>query len=335
MLANYSMNPYAFSFTPAYARGGEKKPIDDLDGSGLSARDVIDGELAKLKSDTLRVQPEDDSRSLRVTSFTKYADFTFVEFEVGRAGLVGNLHQESGTKIPIKEKDHSGTLVRAMFVYPAGEHEVYWLSERSSTTSAFGYLESLLVSALRQATEKAKLTVKLDPVAEWTALQGWASQVMVREIRFDAPRPGGATQAIDVNGVSADVRFIVKPRGSLTLNRLLKNGGPDKQAVFGFLTDLPMVRKNSTANSVMKQGWRAQVAFKTRSGRQRSFGIAAEDKAPTLVYPVGPQGAGVSQTRRPPHKEFAVACHEFLDDVGGDLPGLMSVAQSILKTYEL
>ncbi|RWZ52522.1 hypothetical protein ELQ90_00760 [Labedella phragmitis] len=328
------MNPYAFSFKPSYARGGEKKPIDDLDGKGATARSAIDGALKSLKSARLKVHAEDESRSLRVTQITEYREFTFVEFEVGRAGLVGNLHQSTGGRIPYGEEDHNGTFVRAIFVYPKDAHEVYWLNERAGLTSAFSYLEEVLVAALRAATSDARITVSLAPVAEWSALESWASKVMVRELRFDAPRPGGSTQAMDVNGVHADVRFVVKPRGSLALSRLMGKNGPDRKAVFGFLTDLPLVRKTSTPNSVMRDGWRAQVSFQTPNGRQRSFGLATDDKAPTLVYPVGPQGAGISRAKRPSQREFAVACADFLSDVESALPGLKSVATAILSSFK-
>jgi hypothetical protein len=323
------MSPYAFSFKPRNARGGERKPIDNLNGKNLKARTIIEKTLQRIQGDVLTVSSDDETRSIRVKDLQKYDEFTFVEFGVGRAGVVGNLHQRAGTRVPFDADEHNESYVRGLFVFPEAGHEVYWLSERAGNTSTFASLSPLLMDSLRERVPE-NLTVKFDPVAEWSAVKQWANSVLVQEIRFDAPRPGGSTQAMDVNGVHADVRMTIKPRGSLALSRLLKKDGPDKQAVFGFLTHAPLVKK-TTASSVIGAGWKAQVAFKTPGGRQRSFGLATDDGAPTLIYPVGEQGAGVSKAVRPTHRDFAKACAEFLTDVDGRLPGLASVAQAILQ----
>lgn len=332
-MANYSMTPYAFWFTPRYSRGGERRPTNDVDAKGAVARDRIEAELKKLQGAKLIVSTDDETKSLRVTKFQSHADFIFVEFGVGRAGLVGNLHQRAGTLVPFDADEHNESYIRGIFAFPAGGHEFYWLSERAGLYSAVSYLDGPLVEGLRAISED--VTVHFSPVQEWSALKGWASQVLVQELRFDAPRPAGSTHAIDVNGIHADVRIIVKPRGSLALSALLKDDGPDKQAVFGFLADAPLVKQSrTTAKGVIAKGWEAQVAFKTKGGRQRSFGIATEDRAPTLVYPVGKTGQGVSKAYRPSDREFAEACAEFLDDADGRLPGLASLAKSILNLIQ-
>jgi hypothetical protein len=331
VVASYSMSPYAITFKPSYDRGGEKRPIDDLDGEGLTARSVIDAALGGLKQDSLKPRPDDDSKSIRVSSMLAFDEFTFVEVELGRAGLVGNIHPAAGGRVPYGEKDHNGAMVRAILVYVPGAYEVYLLNERASMTSAFSLLEDILVDALRAATNDARLTIKIEPVSEWNAMTAWANQVSVKELRFDAPRPGGSTQALDVNGIHADVQFIVKPKGSLALSRLLGPKGPDRNLVFGFLTELPLVSKRSTPNSLMKNGWKAKVTFRTPSGRQRHFGLATEDRAPTLTYAVGPTGGGVSTARRPGDGEFAAAAAEFLTDVAQPNNRLRSVAESILR----
>lgn len=329
-LANYSLTPYAFSLTPKYARGGERRPIDDIDGKGASLRDHIEVELSALISDSLQINPIDNTKSIRVTRFDQYAEFSYLELGVGRAGVVGNIHQRSGGRISYDDDEHNETFIRAIFVYPSGSHEAYWLSERAGQTSAFSSLGEILVRALRNKFQD--LTINLDPVAEWSAVKAWADQVSVQEIRFDAPRPGGSTQAIDVNGIHADVRIVIKPKGSLTLSKLVRDDGPDRQAVFGFLSGAPLISESAvTTDHVIGTGWKAQVAFKTRGGRQRSFGLALDESAPSLIYPVGVVGKGSAGARRPTNVQFAAACAEFLEDVEGRLPVGTSVAAEILN----
>ncbi|MFF2493481.1 hypothetical protein [Agromyces sp. NPDC058064] len=332
-MATYTMAPYALWLHPRYQRGGERRPIGDVDGSGGTLREVIDGALARLEGPSLVPLDgdDDDSRTLRVRTLYPYANFTLVEFGVGRSGIAGTLHQRNGNQVPFEADESNETVVRSMFVYPPDGHEAYWLNERASLATAFSTLQGHLVNAIR--SRFGDLTVKLGPVAEWSAVTAWANQVQVQELRFDAPkRPGASTQAIEVNGVHADVRIVVKPRGSLTLNRLIGNDGPDRATVFGFLSNAPLVEDSGvTGGQAMNNGWTATVAFKTRGGRQRSFGVAVDDSAPTLIYPFG-ANAGATSAYRPTDREFAEACAEFLQDAQQRLPINASVGAEILST---
>ncbi|WP_396290493.1 hypothetical protein [Curtobacterium sp. KT1] len=328
-MAQYSMTPYAFVLNPRNARGGERCKIDDVDGAGGTVRSVLDAKLTQLKGDQLYVDPDDDSKFIRVTRLYVYNDFTFVEFGTARSGYVGTLHQKSGTRVSYGADEANETLIRGIFAYPAGAHEAYWLSERAGNASAYSSMQSLLQNALRAAY--AGLTVKVDPVADWAAVRAWAQQVLVQEIRFDAPHRGGSTQAIDVNGLRADVRVTVKPRG-LSLNRIIDANGPKREDVYGFLSGAPLVANSgATTQSVIGDGWKAKVAFRNPSGRQRSFGLQADEGAPTLIYPVGKSGPGVPRSYRPTDHEFGVSCAEFLSDVSGRLPVGVNLPAEVLK----
>jgi hypothetical protein len=327
-VANYSMTPYAFALTPRSARGGERRPIDDLDGDGLTLQSLIDSTLQRFHRDALTIGAGDDSKSLRVNRMYSYDEFTFVEFGVGRAGLVGTLHQSSGNRVDYTADEHNESLIRGMFVYPSGAHEGYWLSERAGNNTAYSHFESLILRAIRDAVPS--LTVKIDPVADWAAVREWASSVLVEELRFDAPRAGGSSQAIDANGLHGEVRVIVKPRG-FTLNRIVNNSGADRDTVYGFLSNASFLSgTNVSPETLINEGWRARVAFKNPAGRQRSFGLALDDVGPTLVYQVGRDTAGTGRAYRPDDSEFATTCSEFFVDVKDSLPVGTTVAADII-----
>lgn len=322
------MTPYSFALNPRNARGGERKLISDLDGKGLSLRSIIDAQLASMKQAELILDSEDDSKSIRVIRMAEHDEFTFVEFGVGRAGLVGTLHQRKGTRVSYAADEHNESLIRGIFVYPSGAHEAYWLSERAGMSTGYSQMESIFLKVLRD--KLPDLTTKIEPVADWEAVKAWANMVQVQELRFDAPRAGGSTQAMDVNGYHADVRVTVKPRG-LVLNRIVTSSGPDRDTVYGFLSASPLISGSGvTPQSAIGDGWKAQVAFINPAGRQRSFGLATEDKGPTLVYDVGSTSAGQTRAYRPEDKEFAKTCSEFLIDVQTSLPIGQTVAADIL-----
>jgi hypothetical protein len=328
-VANYSMTPYAFSLNPRNARGGERKPIANINGDGQDLRSLIEDKLSDYTGDDLIIDSEDDSKSLRVARMYQYSEFTFVEFGIGRAGYVGTLHQRNGGRVGYAADEHNESLIRGMFVFPDDAHEAYWLSERAGNSTALSYLENVFLRAIREAAPE--LTAKIEPVADWAAVRAWSSNVLVQELRFDAPRAGGSTQAIEVNGLHAEVRVTVKPRG-LALNKIVKASGPDREEVFGFLSMAPLIARDGiSAESVIGDGWRAHVAFKNPAGRQRSFGLATEDVGPSLVYEVGSSSAGRSRAYRPEDREFAATCSEFLTDVAGRLPVGATVASDILN----
>lgn len=328
MASTYSMTPYAISFKPRYDRGSERRPIDDVNGEGGSVRSILDGLLRQLEGDDLVNDATDTTKSMRVRELTPLREFTYADLGLARSGLVGNLHRRRGTPVPYGTGDKNESFARSIFVYPEGAHEVYWLSERAGN-SAFSFLEGRITGALRSSFPD--LTMSLGPVAEWSALEAWSAAVSVKEMRFDAPRNNDNTQAMTVNGLRANVRVVVTPKASLKLNRVVKNDGPDRTEVFGYLSDA-IPGNSSSADALLHAGWRAHVAFETPTGRQRSFGITTEDKAPTLVYTVG-DTAGRATTDRPSNHDFAEACADFLNEVSDRLPVGASVADEILNTY--
>jgi hypothetical protein len=328
-VANYSMTPYSFSLYPRNARGGERRPIADLDGNGLELRSIIDDLLGRYEGEDLTPGQDDDSRSFRVARLYKYELFTFVEFGVGRSGIAGTLHQNNGTRIGYTPDEHNESLIRGMFVFPENGHEAYWLSERAGNNSAYSHLESVLLRGIRVSVPD--LTVKVAPVADWEAVRAWSSTVLVQELRFDAPRDGGSSQAIDVNGFHGEVRVTVKPRG-LALNRIVGDDGPNRDAVYGYLSSSPLVASSGmSVDSIIGAGWGAQVAFKNPAGRQRSFGLSLEDAGPALVYQVGSDAPGRPRSYRPEDDEFARTCSDFFVDVRGRLPVGANVASNITE----
>jgi hypothetical protein len=328
-MASYSMTPYAFSAYPRNARGGERRPIDDLNGRGSSLRTILDQTLGELRGDDLIIDQTDNSKSVRVARLYPYAQFTFVEFGIGRAGFEGTLHQSDGGRVGYTADEHNESRIRGIFVFPAGGYEAFWLSERAGNFSAYSHLEQRLLRAIRAADPD--LTVKLDPVADWEAVRSWSENVLVRELRFDAPRVGSSTQAMQVNGYHADVRVVVKPRG-VSLNRLLASEGPDREAIYGFLSGFsPLEESQRTPESIIGNGWNAHVAFTTPAGRQRSFGVATDEAGPTLVYQIGSDPAGVPGAYRPSDQEVAATCSQFLQEINSRLPVGTSVAEDILE----
>jgi len=330
------MTPYSLSFRPRYDRGNERRPIEDLDGKGLSLKTLVNDMLATYKGDDLIVSPEDQTKSLRVRRLYTFQEFTFVEFGVGRGGIVGELHQESGGRVAYHAGDHNETRIRGLFVYPKTGHEAYWLSERAGQSSAYWHVTKLLRAIQQKSVQMA--THSIDPVADWSAIKAWSAAMSVKEIRFDSPKSGSSTQAMNINGVNGDVRITIKARG-LTLNRLVKDDGPDSEAVYGFLSGAPLVKESGLSTErIIGEGWGAKVAFTNKAGRQRSFGISVEDEAPSLIYQVGTPPAksdktssGASQAYVPSDDEFRTTCAEFLEDIEGLLPNETSVVREILN----
>ena len=326
-VANYSLSPYAISLGVRYARGGERRPISDVDGKGTSLRSKLLANLLPLKKDELTPNAEDDSRLLRISRLQEFNNFVFVEFGVARAGVEGNLHRSRGkSRVRIDVDDASETFVRSLFVFIPGAHEVYWLAERAGMTSAVSFVQQRLADMLRDSFPE--LAPHIDPVVEWSAVSQWADSVLVNELRFEAPRPGNSTQAMDVNGIHASITVVVKPHGSLTLSKILNKNGPNKKAVYGFLSKGIFKSSRVSAASVIEQGWKAKVSFKTPSGRQRSFGVSTEDKAPSLIYSIGPTGQG-TQRMRPSDIHMLAACSEFLTDVDGTLAPKSAIATEV------
>lgn len=327
-LAGYSLSPYSISMGPRYKRGGERRPIDDVDGNGTTLRAMVLKVLESLRGKRLVPDSEDASNLLRVNRMEEFSSFIFVEFGVARSGLVGNLHQmATDTRVPIAAEDAAENFVRSVFVFPPKAHEAFWLAERAGSTSAVSIVEGKLSAAFKD--QVGDFTTYIQPVAEWRAVNKWADSVLVTQLAFEAPRPKNSTQAMDVNGIHASLSVVVKPRGSLVLKQLLNKEGPRKKAVYGFLSN--GIFKNSkgvSAGSVMEQGWKAKVTFKTPSGRTRSFGLATEDKAPTLVYEIA-SATGRQPVRRPEDTEVLKVCAEFVSDVTGTLVKNSSIAQEI------
>jgi hypothetical protein len=322
-MVNYGAAPYAISFNPAYARGGEQRPIDDIDGKGSGARAILINSLNALHGDDLIVDEEDSTRSLRVCRLEEFDQFIFVEFGVARTGVEGNLHPEQADRIPINSKDRSETYVRSVFFAPTGGHELFWLNERAGQTTAFGGFERRLRASLRAAFPE--FTYKCAPVADWAAVQSWSESVPVKDMTFVAPRSGGSTQAMDVNGIRARVEVKVKPKTPLALRQLLNEDGPDRELVFGFLAGSVFSQQTGVSSqSVVSAGWSARVTFDTPSGRQRSFGLDVVDKDPTLIYQVGPR-ADTGAASRPSDTEFLLACADFVSDASA----VIATAESI------
>jgi hypothetical protein len=328
LLVNYGATPYAISFNPAYSRGAEQRPISDVDGNGSAAKTVVHEALTALEGDDLVADQEDDSKSLRVCRVQEFDKFTFVEFGVARAGIEGNLHPEAADRVPINAKDQSETYVRSVFIAPDGGHELYWLNERAGQTTAYGSFERRLRAALRDAFPE--FTYKISPVADWAAVRSWAESVPVKDMTFVAPRRGGTTQAMDVNGIRARVEVKVKPKTPLSLRSLLNDTGPDRNKVFGFLAGSVFSDHNGVSSqSVVSQGWSARVTFDTPSGRQRSFGLDVVDKDPTLVYQVGPRSE-VGAASRPSDTEFLKACADFVLDASALIPSAESIKTDLV-----
>jgi len=318
-MANYSLSPYAIWLGVRNARGGERRPIADIDGLGTTLRSGVLKVLRDLAASTLTPDSADDSRLLRVARLQEFKNFIFVEFGVARGGLEGNLHKaKSDSLVPIAAADASETFVRAVFVFPEAAHEAYWLSERAGNSSAFSFILNRLSAHL--TSKFPDFTTHVDPVAEWSAVNEWASNVLVKQIRFDAPRPGNSTQAMDVNGVNAEISVIVKPRGGLVLSKLLKKEGPRKLAVFGFLSQgIYKSNRGVSAAKVIEQGWKAKVSFTTPSGHQRSFGVETGENPPSLIYDMpAPAGTG-ARAFRPADKVFLSTCSQVMSDVSANL----------------
>jgi hypothetical protein len=332
------MTPYSISFQPRYDRGGERRPIADLDGNGLNLRALVNDMLATYKGDELIVSPDDESKSLRVRRQYALEEHTFVEFGIGRGGLEGILHQRNGGRVTYAADDHNEPRVRGMFVFPKNGYEVYWLSERAGQASAYWHVTKLMRELQRESVAAATLTMA--PVADWSAIKQWSAAMSVKEIRFDSPRAGSSTQAMNINGSHGDMRVIVKARG-MRLNQLLKDDGPDADAVYGYLSEAPLVKESGlTAERIIGQGWAAKVAFTNKAGRQRSFGLNITDEAPTLIYQVGTAPAesdrtssGVARAYVPSDLEFDTTCAEFLDDISNLLPAETSVVTGIMKNH--
>jgi len=329
-VANYSLSPYAISAAPRYERAGERRPINDIDGTGVSFRQVILGVLRSVQGAALSINSDDASRGLRVAELVENDRFIYVELGVGRAGIEGTLHRRSGQSVDYGPDEHNESLVRSMFVFPRDGHEVYWLNERAGMASARSDLGQRLMRAFRDVAPD--MTFKVRPVVAWAAVMQWAQQVPVREINFDAPRDGDS-QAMLANGYGGNVRISVKPHADMRLSRLVRGDGADRQAVFGFLRDIPVVEDGLTVDGLVGAGWSATVAFETPSGHQRSFGVGVGDEPPSLIYQVGPDQTNLRVPIRPTPAEFADACCEFLQD-GRDLAQhLASVVDDILQTF--
>ena len=337
-MATYTMTPYSISFQPRYARGGERRPIADLDGKGLDLKSLINDLLSTYDGDELVVSPDDDSKSLRVRRLYPFEEHTFVEFGVGNGGVEGILHQRSGGRVTYAADDHNETRVRGMFVFPKNGHEVYWLSEKAGQVSAYWHITKLMKRLQRESVPDA--TVTMEPVADWAAIKAWSAAMSVKEIRFDSPRSGSSTQAMSINGAHGEMRVIVKARG-MRLNTLLKETGPDAEAIYGYLSEAPLVKNSGVSPAaIIGQGWAAKVAFTNKAGRQRSFGLNLTDPAPTLIYQVGTAPAesdktvsGVSRAYVPSDLEFDTTCAEFLDDISKLLPAETTVVTAIMKNH--
>ncbi|NQX23461.1 hypothetical protein [Curtobacterium sp. VKM Ac-2852] len=327
-MVNYGVSPYAISFNPSYARGGEQRPIHDVDGQGTSATTPLLAALTALHGDSLYPDEDDASRFLRVTRLQQFDHFIFAEFGVARTGLEGNLHPKNAEKVPISSDDMSETYVRSVFFAPTDGHELYWLNERAGTTTPYGTFEKRLRSKMREAF--GDFTYKISPVADWAAVKSWAETVPVRDMTFVAPRSGGSSQSMDVNGIKARVEVKIKPKAPLALRSLLKDDGPDRSLVFGFLAGSVFAGQSSvSADSVVADGWSARVTFDTPSGRQRSFGLDVVDKDPTLVYQVGPK-SDAGTTLRPTDVDFLKGCAEFVADADALVAGADTIRTDLV-----
>ncbi|RBO70532.1 hypothetical protein [Microbacterium sp. H6] len=326
-MASYSMSPYAISAAPRYARDGERRPITDLDGSGVTFQSVINGVLDSISGDQPHIDGDDSSRAVRVKGMRQESTFTFAELGVGRAGVEGTLYRHDDDPVPYKAEDHNEALVRSVFAFPAGGYEVFWMNERASNSSALSDLAKRLKTAFRDVAPD--MTVKINPVVAWSAVMAWAEQVPVKELRFDAPQDG-SSQAMGANGSHGKIRVSIKPQG-MKLNRLVRHEGPDRNLVFGFLSEVPGVRDDLSADRLIQDGWEASVAFETPSGHQRSFTLGLGESAPSLIYNVGPDQSNLQQPIRPTNLEFAAACDSFLNDVPEISQGAPSVGAAILQ----
>ena len=329
-MASYSLNPYAISAAPRYERAGERRPIADVDGSGLSFREVIETFLQALRGGTLHIDPDDGARGLRVADLRSGTGFVYAEVGIGRAGVEGTLHQRTGDSVTYGPDEHNESLVRSMFIFPRDGHEVFWLSERAGMTSGRTDLGARLMSTLRARVHE--MTFKIEPVVAWSAVRAWADQTPVKEIKFDAPRAGDS-QAMLANGLHGEVRISVKPHGSFKLDRLIGRDGPDSGMVFGFLRDVSVVQDNLTTDALIHAGWSASVSFDTPSGHQRSFGVGIDAEPPSLIYPVGPDQTGLRAPVRPTTLEFVDACSQFLNDARELSRNAPSVAGEILQAF--
>lgn len=329
-MANYSMSPYAISAAPRYQRGGERRPITDIDGNGLEFRPIIESVLSEIEGDRPIVDADDESRGLRVIDMRQRDSFTYVELGVSRAGLEGTVHPAEGSPVRYLPVDHNEALVRCAFAYPRGGHEVFWMNERAGNSSALSGLSKRLLTALRSAAPDT--TFSINPVVAWSAVMAWAEQVPIKELRFDAPRDG-SSNAIRVNGAPGEVRILVKPHGSMRLNRLIRQQGPDHETVFGFLSSVPVVQEGLSATRLIQDGWEASVAFETPSGHQRSFTVGAGESAPSLIYNVGPDQSTLRHPVRPTAREFAASCSDFLNDIPEVSRHAPSVGSAILADF--
>lgn len=329
-MANYSMSPYAISAAPRYQRAGERRPITDIDGNGLSFRPIIEGVLNGLTGDRPHVDVDDATRGLRLANVHDGAEFTYADLGVSRAGIEGTVYPTEGEPMGYFAGDYNESLVRSMFAYPRDGYEVFWMSERAGNTSALSGLGKRLLVALRAAAPD--FTFSINPVVAWSAVMAWAEQVPVKELRFDAPRDGSSHVAL-ANGATGDVRISIKPQGSMRLNRLIGQNGPDHGMVFGFLSDVPVVKDGLSADRLIRDGWEAAVAFETPSGHQRSFNVGAGETAPSLIYQVGPDQTGSRNPIRPEPRDFAEACSDFLNDIPEVSRHAPSVGSAILAHF--
>lgn len=326
-MASYSMSPYAISAAPRYARDGERRPISDLDGRGTTFQSIVNAVLDSISGDQPHIDGDDSSRAVRVKQVQQAATFTYAELGVGRAGVEGTLHRQNDAPVPYEAEDHNEALVRSIFAFPQGGYEVFWLNERAGNSSALSDLAKRLKTAFRDVAPD--MTVKISPVVAWSAVMSWAEQVPVKELRFDAPQDG-SSQAMGANGSRGKVRISVKPQG-MRLDRLVRNEGPDRNLVFGFLSEVPGVREDLSADRFIQDGWEAAVAFETPSGHQRSFTLGLGESAPSLIYQVGPDQSNLRQAIRPTGLEFASACDAFLNDVPEISRAAPSVGAAILQ----
>jgi hypothetical protein len=312
-VSRYFVVPYLIQVKDRRKEAGAIRPIDNVNGAGLSLREAVERVVVAMlqRSEGYNSLSDPDTKFTVTEAFSSdNHEALMVTIEPGKRGHRSRLAKADGTTVDRHTGDTEHIPLRALMYFPRDSYAAFLFIERLGRMGTVTFMRNALIPTLTWGLRY--VTVKIPPITTLQALQA----ASIRNVVFRAPRRRDRSGKLIEYGPSVELR--TSYRGGRRVKGLLTEDGRkiDRSKVFGLLQE--GTEEAGVSSPLDTSDWEASLNVELPSGRPATFDMNSD--GPGLVYPLLTEvDTTVGGSRYPEPEDFLSVCQTILDDIRGQL----------------
>lgn len=321
MTTTYQLAPYLLWIKPIRSQG-DIRPLDDIDASGLTMRDLLARTLTAVIGVPHRLPKKLDTE-FKVTEVRVGARCLYFVVSVGSSGIESEIAAPGEPEAFNRTVKHVESVkYRNLVVFPKNGTHAVFMTERIGVGGISSFIERLFKDTIQENISGALFTQK----ALFSAAELGDLPIMVESVSFEFPQQRDETGRLtDLGAAAGKLNFRLKLTKAKKLVGFTKGKGKnariDPNLVYGVIDEaLSQSGFGFRGRKLMKtKGVRAKVGVELPSGNKRSFTVG-EREGPALVYPLGQvksEDEAEQELNKPDDATLVSVARAILTDVKG------------------